>query len=521
MVLLAGVDPLKYIQEILLVFVGFLVLSIVYVYWNRFVFLLTGDDRIHLSSLDVIYFVCFRCCGCCTGEWTRCLSRSPCCPRRLRGKNLVKAFGQMIGWATHSIEIKNIIVGEIPFDQGRGDFYLSVEASTNPPMVTALQEEKLPKVVHFPEIIGLKIRDSALEKRVRICVKELNMIGSVDVCDVFINSGTLIDWSAETDPDKRVKRIQMRCIDNDIERETPPWILLEIAEADDVRGIDSLPNGNEGGMFVRTWVPTDHESVKVSGAQPVAYTQNPGGMMASNNMWGMGAARQNVDMQVQPFKHTYTLLDDAGNPVAEPDESKLAALRRMRMCAVCLFGLFQTVVWSGVLFWLGFRFYVWSCYRQFRWLTQAKLRQAQFPISVSNLKEYVKDCSDKFDGTGVTTGTGNALADACRPSDATIIETCTALPNGQPRPEAFTMLVQNQLGIPMKHGFKCFDGICAFRNKVAQYDMIIVALAVVLILSTFCCKWGMNSCIKSYRRAGQKEQTDKQKQALTAVAGRR
>lgn len=520
MVLLAGVDPLKYIQEILLVFVGALVLSIVYVYWNRVVFLLTGDDRIHLSSLDCIWFGCCRCCGCCSGEWTRCLSRSPCCPRRLRGKNLVKAFGQLIGWATHSIEVKNIIVGDIPFDQGRGDFYLSVEASTNPPMVTALQEEKLPKVVHFPEIIGLKIRDSALERRVRIVVKELNVIGSNDLCDCHINSTALLDWANSTNPDQRVKRFQMRCISNDIERETPPWILLELAEADDVRGIDTLPGGTQGELFVRTWVPTDHETVKASGAQPVAYTQNTGGIMGASSIWGMGAARQNVDMGVQPFKHTYTLLDDAGNPVAEPDENKLASLRRMRMCALCLFTLFHTAVWAAVFFWLGFRFYIWSCYRHFRWLTEAKLRNAQFPISDSNLHEYVQDCHNKFDGTGVSTGTGNQLADACRPTDATIQETCVALPNGQPRPEAFTMLIFEWFGIQMKHGLNCFDGICAFRNEIAQYDMLIAVSAVVLILSTFCCKWAMNSCIKSHRRSNQTQQANEQKANLQKRLGR-
>merc|ERR1719181_1660764 len=114
----------------------------------------------------------------------------------------------MVGWATYSIELKNITVGDLPFDEGRGDFYLFIEASTNPPMVTALQEEKLPKVVHFPEIISLKIRDSPLEKRVRIVVKELNVIGSQEVCDCHLSATSLIDWATQPvrSPDDRVKR---------------------------------------------------------------------------------------------------------------------------------------------------------------------------------------------------------------------------------------------------------------------------------------------------------------------------
>jgi hypothetical protein len=63
---------------------------------------------------------------------------------------LVKWFGRQVGLVSHAVEIRNITVGDLPFDQ-RGDFYLSIECSTNPPMITALQEEKLPKVVHFPK----------------------------------------------------------------------------------------------------------------------------------------------------------------------------------------------------------------------------------------------------------------------------------------------------------------------------------------------------------------------------------
>lgn len=488
-------------------------LSIVYCYWNRFVYLLTGDDRLHVSCLDVVWKGCCQCCGCSTGDWTRHISRLPCCPRRFKGRNLIKVFGQSIGWATHSIEIKNIVVGDLPFDEGRGDFYLSVEASTNPPMVTALQEEKLPKVVHFPEILGLKIRDSVLEKRVRIIVKDLNVIGSNELCDCHINSTALIEWAQAPNPEERVKRFQMRCIQNDIERETPPWILLELAEADDVRGVDTLPNGGTAGQFIRTWVPTDHESVRQSGAQPIAYSQNQGGFGAQNK-WGMAAARQNVDMRVSPFKHTYTLLDDSGNPVAEPEEEKLATLRRLRMCAMCVFATFQSLVWAAIIFWCCFRFYIWSCYRHFRWITEAKLRNAQFPISDANLKEYVKDCHNKFDGTGMTATSGNALAAACRPADSVIVETCVALPAGQPRPEAFTMLINEYFGIEVKHGINCFDGICKFRNKLTEYDTLIFLAAIGLIIFTFVCRYAMNSCIRSHRRAGQLADAQKQRSRL-------
>jgi len=514
MVLLEGVDPLKYIQEILVVSIAIIALSLIYVYWNRVVFLLTGDDRLHCSSLDFIWWCCFRCGGLCTGEWTRCLSRCPCCPRRLRGRNLVKSFGQLIGWATVSVELKNITVGDLPFDEGRGDFYLFIEAATNPPMVTALQEEKLPKVVHFPEIVSLKIRDSVLEKRVRIVVKELNVVGSNDICEVHLSSTALIDWARDDNQENRVKRFQMRAFDNSIERETPAWILIEFSESDDVRGVDTLANSTEGGLYVRTWVPMEHNTVALSGATPAAYHD---GATRGAQMWRQ-APRQNVDLQVQGFKHSYALLDDSGNPVAEPAEAALARLRRMRKCAMFLFGLFQCVVWLLIIGYCIFRFYVWSCYRHFVWDTIAVLRGAEFPISDANLHEYVKDCHERFDGTGLGHGNGptTLLAEACRPNSSTVIYTCENLPLGQPRPEAFTMLAKEWFGITMNDGVQCFHGICKFRNKLVEYDYTIAIAGVCLFLLTFVCKCCMNNCIKSVRKSYQTEKKEEHQKVLAA-----
>jgi len=513
MPILAGVDPLKYIQEILVVTVAIIVLALIYVYWNRVVFLLTGDDRLHCSSLDCIW-TCLRCGGYCTGEWTRWCSRCvPCLPRSWRGRNLVQLLGQWVGWATYTIELKNITCGDLPFDEGRGDFYLSIECSTNPPIVTALQEEKLPKVLHFPEICSLKIRDSFLEKRVRIIVKELNVIGSHEICDIHLSSTAIVDWARAPILENRVKRFQMRPIDNSIERETPPWLLVEFSESDDVRGVDGLGAVTDGGQFVRTWVPTDHESVRASGAQGLAYHD---GARLGGNMW-TNAPRQNVDLQVGPFKNTYQLLDDAGNPVQEPPETALAKLRIMRKCAQCLFGLFQCFVWLLIFGWCCFRFYIWSCYRHFNWITIAKLRAATFPISDANLHEYVKDCHQKFDGTGLSNGNGptTALADACRPNAATILDTCVNLPVGQPRPEAFTMQLHEWFGFTMEHGARCFDGICEFRNKLVEWDKTMALICVFLFLMTFVCKFCMNGCIKAAKRADQKSASDVQRRRVT------
>jgi hypothetical protein len=438
----------------------------------------------------------------------------------------VRLFGQKLGWATISVEIKNIVVGDLPFDGGRGDFYISVETSSNPPMVTALQEEKLPKLVHFPEIIGLKIRDSDLEPRVRICVKELNVLGSDEICDTYLSAGAIVDWTKEIAQEKKVKRLAMRPCVSTVERETPPWILVEFSEADDVRGVDTIPIPmlQEGPQKVRTWVPVTHETVKMAKMVPLSYQPTGGGGGGTN--WRT-TSRMNVDLKCTDFKHAYSLLDDSGNPIAEPTEENLTKIRCFRTIAKWIFRLFQLVVYLGIIGYFIFRFYVWSCYRHFEMDTVAILRGSVIPISDANLHTYWNDCQKMFDGTGLSTGNMNGvnpLADACRPNSTTIIHYCQNLPTSpagvkQPRPEAFTLLAKQYFGIELEKGVKCFDGICKLRNDLAQYDNVAVVVAVVLFLSTFVLRCAMNWCIKSIRKMDQKSQVDQQKRVLDA--GRR
>jgi len=444
----------------------------------------------------------------------------------------VRLFGQKLGWATISVEIKNIVVGDLPFDGGRGDFYISVETSSNPPMVTALQEEKLPKLVHFPEIIGLKIRDSDLEPRVRICVKELNVLGSDEICDIYLSAGAIVDWTKEIAQEKKVKRLAMRPCVSTVERETPPWILVEFSEADDVRGVDTIPIPmlQEGPQKVRTWVPVTHDTVKTAKMVPLSYQPTGGGGGGVN--WRT-TSRMNVDLPCTDFKHAYSLLDDSGNPIAEPTEESLGRIRCFRILAKWIFRLFQLVVYLGIIGYFLFRFYVWSCYRHFEMDTVAIQRGSPIPISDANLHTYWNDCEKMFEGTGLdakdvplngVTTNQTLLAAACRPNKTTIIHTCQNLPTSpagvkQPRPEAFTLLAKQYFGIQLEKGVKCFDGICEFRNHLAQYDNVAVVVAVVLFLSTFVLRCAMNWCIKSCRKADQKAQADQQKRVLDA--GRR
>jgi hypothetical protein len=416
----------------------------------------------------------------------------------------------MMGLYQTVIEVKNIVVGDLPYDLTTGDFYLSISVGTNPDMVTSLQESKHPKVVHFPEIMQLKIRHSSFEPRVHIKVKELNVIGSDELCECILSASAIMDWMDDEDP---MKRFQMRCINHDIERETPPWLCLEFSRPTENRQIETLPAsdmwampGGMGRLQVRTWEATENASPVKGGST------RPGALNSKYSDGTIIATRELKKRTIGQMKHDYQLLDDSGNPIEEPDEKTLDRITCCRNCVLCGFHLCNCLVFLAVLSYACFRFYVWSCYRQFSFMTMAVLNSQPLPISNAHLHDIVEKCHDKIRGTGTAAG-----MDTCRPNETQILYVCENLPQ-QNRPEAFVSLAYDILGVNIK-GFTCFDGICKLRDKLAAYDNTCIAIAIGLILSTCVCRCLGNLCIKNMRKQSQKAQSDRILAAKTMKPG--
>lgn len=503
MVLFAGMDPLKWGQEAVVILVVLVALALCYRYRSRVIFLLTGDDKIHATCLDCVYTCFCKCGGLCNGEWTRCLTSCSCCPQWLYQRNLVKELARCLGMSTKVVEIKNIVCGDLPYDKARGDFYVCVSVGTNPDMVTALQEEKMPKLVHFPEILQLKTRDSPLEPRIKISIKELNIAGSDVLCELHLNPTSVIDWCHDENP---MKRFQMKALDSDIERETPPWICMEFStDVSENRHIESLPNifsmlkmrtflpSGDGGMNPNAYHPSLNPDAN---AHPV--DQKRTSLMTSDGT--ILGTRQVEDLDTTQFKYRYTLVDDSGNPVEEPDERDLVKIQYCRHCIFLWFKIFDGIITLLILAYIIFRLYVWSCYRQFVWMTMAELNGRTFPISDANLKELVANCHKAVDGTGVQMGT------PCRPSYTQTLQVCEGLPDSN-RPEAFAMLIYNWFGWKTK-GVTCFHGVCAFRNQLVEYDWICVWGVIGLLICTRCCKCFADQLVKNYKRSMQKTHGD-------------
>lgn len=521
-------DYFQYIQEFLVIAIMLVALCLCIRYREEVTVLLTGDTVLHMSCGDVMWFTCGKCCGLCNGEWSRLCSKFCCpCNKRLQNRNLVREFGRFMGVASHSVELKNMVVGDLPFDSARGDFYLSIECSNNPPMVTALQEERLPKCIHFPETITLRIKDMWLEPRVKITVKELNIVGSQPICECYLSVSSVLDW---TDDAHNVKRIQMRPINNDVERATPPWILLEFSEGEDIREISSTPNADAYGPIVRTWLPKNADPQK---SLAYALEKDTGDFNrllrkgghagwdgSADPRWGPHQEREVVEVDVTKFKTGFLLLDDVGNPVTEPNEADLFHIHFMRgsfkwLIRLCWIGMFFSL--AGVLF---FRGYFGSCYMQYHDITIAIEKGLEPPIPISTLNQIDKVCKDKWMGrSDYDEHIGKV---SCLPSGEQVANVCALQGNRDaqrnmfnetlkdfPKHYAFVRMIHKWTGFtPKKTWFECQAWTCDFRNKWVHFqfgpirsaDSFIVALVPFWLITICFCRCCANQCIRSSKK---------------------
>jgi len=456
-----GFDPLEIVSELFVIAAVAAALALAWANRGRVIMAITGDDRIHGTSLDLVEFACFRCCGLCTGDWSRILSMAPCCPRRLRGANLVKIAGQLFGATTYTVELKNIVVGDLPFD-GPGDFFLEVECAANPPMMTSLAETKYPKVVHFPEVLTLRLRWSHLEQRVRISVKELDVLGSKELCQCHISATSILHWS--NNPNEKMKRFELTPLNVGIERETQAWILVEFDQPSEARDLEHF-HGNIS--TVRTATRDGHYK----------------------------------DTSLGKFKREYVLLDSSGHVMHEPLEEQLQDLARIRACAnfsqCCCGGLALVCC----CLWLGIHSYSRACQRQYHWLALASARGMAFPPLPRDLGLLRQRCADPE-----ATGT---LGAACRQNATAASELCVGWNETLRRPRAFQQLggyIQEGLGVP------CGSFACKVHKHLHAAGRWPGWACAALVLLSCLCRPCASGLVRQRRRQQQQERLQEQSQ---------
>jgi len=390
----------------------------------------------------------------------RCLSY--CCPKRLHGSNLIREFGVSLGLVTHTVELSNIVVGDLPRKSGRrADYYLSFDCSHNPPIRTSVAEGKKPKVVHFPEVVTLRIRNNRLESSLGITVYKLDLVGSNEMCSLKLRASNVINWSKKLPVETR--RFAMRepkeedMHDAELGIRTPPWIAFDIsAPKNDHRNLDRLADKT----IVRTTVMSRDSTGRFSGDYELR------------------------DLTVGNAKKEYELLDPLGHIVTEPPEEDLGKLECYRDLVVLMFKVCSSCTTIFIIVVLVARSYLGLCTNQWRRIAMAvQIRPGEAPYSVRTLVDMEKTCHERMEGTGTIAG-----EDKCRPSMQQIIDVCDHPPENQPLPYAFGAIGQKLFSDGERHnlGFVCQQSLCDLHDHIEHVD---TALLVVLSLLLFyvCC----------------------------------
>merc|ERR1712178_230063 len=116
-------------------------------------------------------------------------------------------------------------------------------------------------------------------------------------------------------------------------------------------------------------------------------------------------------------------------------------------------------------------------------------------------------------GTGIDDGV------SCRPSIEQILHTCQNVPPSQPRPTAFSHLVNEAFGTEIQ-GAQCFEGLCEFRAKLVEWDYVLACGCVLLVIATICLRYILNECIRSHKASIQRMRANELKIQRKRQTGR-
>lgn len=489
-----------------------IIIIFLYCYWDRVVFALTGDDRFHIDCLGALYFSICRCCGCCTGDWTRYFTCCSCLPRRWQRMNCFVETGKWLGLFPRQIMLSNIVVGDIPYD-GLGDFYLTVDCAENPPMVTAVQEEVDPSVVHFPETIFLNIRDTAVADSVVIRLKQLNFMGSDTLCDIYFQTTSLLDWAgeksgyeaqAESEPEEGAcggccglvgggdqgprplyasRRFKMRphtFLSGGVT--TPPWILCEVTFPDEVVFLSQQRAANG---YIRVLDDEKQEEESFWGSLFGKKEQTVDSSWVSS-ISGAHLFKQHdrtvkfKEYDMGKFRSKYPCHDATGQLIGELDEREAWCMETAYACVRWCLCLAMTVyILAAAVAW-GFRYYYLSCWQKYRRITMANLKGRSFPMSTPELLKLEDDCTEFIRGTGIEPG-----EDACLPSDKDVLDTCHSPP---PRVGNITALrgeVYRSTGQEIP-GIPCSEDACKMNHAIKGWDGPLAIATAVIVVVIFC-----------------------------------
>lgn len=458
-------------KSVLVILLCMLFVVLIWTFWDRFIFLLTGDDRIHFDFWRCSYWCCCECCGLQHGNWFSCCC---CCPESIRQVNVTRAVGRKLGLFSYNVRIRNIAVGDLPFD-GYGDFYIECEYGSNPPMVTSVVLDSAPDCIHWPETLTLNLKNNPLAPTVVFRVKRMKFAGSEDVCELFLSPMNLLDWA--DDEDDRLLRFAMRQCGADKTRMRAPWICMEI-------GQDVL-------------VPTEsvgYVTVTDDGRSAISHMHTAEGLVIGSELTTTA-----YQYEMQDFKDEFMLVDATGQAMDEPSEGDVSSLRFWTKSISYSFRVAVFCILAAEIAWWTFYVYMWSCHRKNKYLLIANKLGHHFPVSTNTLYRVIKNCTSIVD---IETE-GASGQHPCLPKADEVQEFCKNPPAKQ-TPKAFKQMLYAYTGWQVE-GVSCDKQFCDWWDRYSGTWLLMAVACIALFLIAICLRWILQSRLRLWFRNQHKE----------------
>jgi len=348
----AFTDPVTAINGYLMLILMVVALFLVVRYRDRVLFLITGDNQVHVDLNSSLWIFFCTCCRQCSGEWTKYVSYVCCfCCPTMRGRNLKRMLGQTVGVVPIPVQISNIVIGDLPMYTTQ-DLILSVEVGHMPAQITSTAEDARPKVVQFPDTLLIRVRRSVAEGSVRFCVKAVHAFGCTELCECYINPIILVQWS-------RMQRGPRRFRMDPIDRHRsdalfPPWLLIELNPM------------QEWGSS-----PLSEFNVRLTNTQTGAPEEDP---------------------NPATFKSKYNLLSTYGTRAEEPDEATYGRLDKMRQRRGACLTQSCFILWLVAVSFFCTRVYCFACYREYQIMHVLDSYQQECPVDKATKSHFMERC---------------------------------------------------------------------------------------------------------------------------------
>jgi hypothetical protein len=198
-------------------------------------------------------------------------------------------------------------------------------------------------------------------------------------------------------------------------------------------------------------------------------------------------------MDMGEFKKKFPLLDASGRAgFSELPDDEVSGIQDFYCLLTCASHTCFVVYGLFLALWGAFRGYLWSCWRQFKWITVAQHQNRTMPMTTGELAQSWIDCQSSIKGLSLRAMDPHDPRRACVPKDEEVLHHCQDLPDMM-RPRAFVGLAQ-QLHegsngfIPSSvvgRGLECFGGCCEVRGFMRHFDPLFLLL-LLLFPCTVC-----------------------------------